>query len=129
MEKLRKVTGFGCTNWIDGIIPALQGYLNSFHRGIGCTPNECWNETKKNKVKAYVRKYRKPFSTKSKIIENRFVVGDMVLCHDPLGRSNKLEADYNYSGVILHSSFGSAYVRLEDGRIIRSSFKNLKKIL
>ncbi|KAF9758282.1 Retrovirus-related Pol polyprotein from transposon, partial [Nosema granulosis] len=44
MDKLRKVTDFGCSSWVDGIRPALRGYLNSFHRGIGCTPIECWNE-------------------------------------------------------------------------------------
>ncbi|KAF9758237.1 Transposon Tf2-9 polyprotein [Nosema granulosis] len=95
MEKLRKVTDFGCTDWVEGIKPALQGYLNSFHRGIGCTPIECWNETKKRKIKEHVKKYRETYGTESKTIFNKLVVGDMVLYHNPLGRSNKLEADYN----------------------------------
>ncbi|KAF9762052.1 Pol polyprotein [Nosema granulosis] len=128
IEKLKKITEFGRWDWGEMINKCLVSYMNSYHRALGCTPQEVIDgkTVDPRQQEAYKKSYEQ--RNGENIRELGPQVGDKVLYHHPIGKGNKLRADYDVSGVVIERSLGSATLRLGDGRVIRAALRNLKRL-
>jgi hypothetical protein len=126
IRKLRKLCKFGALDWGEQLEKARQGYLNSYHRIIKCTPLE----------KSMIRQEENlPVQSKAGKIsakESRFMdwwsklkVGDFVMFNDKSVSRDKLDPKYTHKGEILEKMFESARLKLNDGRIVVSNVRQL----
>ncbi|KAF9760552.1 Retrovirus-related Pol polyprotein from transposon, partial [Nosema granulosis] len=128
IEKLKRVSEYGRKNWVECIHQALEGYLNTRHRAIGCTPREMLRKDLPQEKQEYRDRYRESYKKEVKNSpDNEINIGDRVLYHHPIKKENKLAPDYDTSGIVRGKSFGSVTLELNNGKIITSSLRNVKK--
>ncbi|KAF9763128.1 hypothetical protein NGRA_1488 [Nosema granulosis] len=102
--------------------------MNSYHRALGCTPQEVMDG--KILDPGQQEAYKKSYEQRNEINLGELgpQVGDKVLYHYPIGKEIKLVADYDSSGVVVERSLGSATIQFQDGRVIRTALRNLKRL-
>ncbi|KAF9761874.1 hypothetical protein NGRA_2363 [Nosema granulosis] len=106
----------------------LRSYMNSYHRALGCTPQEVIDGRILDPRQQ--KSYKKSYEQRNGINLGELgpQVGDKVLYHHPIGKESKLGADYDRSGIVIERSLGSATIQLQDGRVIRAALRNLKRL-
>jgi len=129
IEKLRKVSNFGKLDWAECVQDALIGYLESFHRGIGCAPIEMTEKKIQPEQESYIERYKNSYikNCNQKKMEE-INIGDKILYHHPVEKRNKLMADFNQSGIVQAKRFGSVDIKLVNGKIITTSLRNVKRL-
>lgn len=124
ISKLKKISNYGKKDWEGCIQETINSYMNSYHRAIGCTPLEAGSRQSRND--GHNTKYRDSYKRRPKTA-NRISIGEKVWYHHPNEKRSKLDADYNYIGIVEGLKYGSAMIKLTDGRMVRTALRNIKK--
>nr|ABE26655.1 pol polyprotein [Nosema bombycis] len=129
IEKLRKVSRFGERDWVECLGPCMKAYRNSYHRALGCTPEEFLTRIRRTGQRRKLLEHRSRYDkVRGKEPSGlRLVKGDRVWYQHPVEQGHKLAAAYRWRGEVVDSKFGSATVKLEDGRVIRAALRYIKR--
>lgn len=149
LSKLRKLSKYGIDDWEIHLKAALEGYMNSYNRAIGMTPNEYKfgrmpiyhqdikngitrksKQIKRNRLKTYIRKHRERYIQEyatSKKIPNKFYTGDAVYYYDGARHYGKLESKWRTGFRVIEAQGRSYRVRNEAGATYQANENMLKK--
>ncbi|KAF9763837.1 putative uncharacterized transposon-derived protein F54H12.3 [Nosema granulosis] len=65
--KLKRLSEYGKKDWVDCIEPALNGYLNTRHKAIGCTPLKMMRKSFSREQQEYIRKFQNSYKSKKQL--------------------------------------------------------------
>lgn len=105
----------------------IDNYNNSYHRGIGMSPNEAMLASNHLKVRLHEKKYIKEFNKRNKFTK-KYKIGESVMLKNELKRK-KTDKNFKETGKITKHLYGDVYeIRTDKGKVEKRHTSQLRRM-